>query len=111
MIRARVTDGLSLATGAKALVSENASHGNNLDLGFAAPAATDNVTSVGITQATGLITITYTARAGNGTLLLTPYDGAVLGTNLTNGTVPTSSITWDCTAGTLATQYLPSSCR
>lgn len=108
MIRARVTDGLSLASGAKALVSENAAAGNALDEGYTAPTATDNVTSVGITQATGYITITYTARAGNGTIILRPQAG---GADLTSGTVPANSISWDCTTGTLAAAYRPSSCR
>ena len=108
MIRARVTEGLSLAAGAKALVSENAASGNALDQGYTAPTATDNVTSVGITQATGVITITYTARAGNGTIILRPQSG---GAALTSGTVPANSIVWDCTTGTLAAAYRPASCR
>jgi type IV pilus assembly protein PilA len=107
-IRARVADGLSLAAGAKVLVAENAAAGNALDQGFTAPTATTNVTSVAITGATGYITITYTARAGNGTIILRPQAG---GADLASGTVPANSITWDCTTGTMAAAYRPSSCR
>lgn len=108
MIRARVTEGLSLASGAKALISENAASGAALGSGFTQPTATTNVTSVAITGATGLITITYEARAGGGTIILTPTSG---GAALATGTVPANSISWSCTAGTLAAAYRPSTCR
>lgn len=108
MIRARVTDGLSLASGAKTLISENAAAGNALDQGFVAPTATANVTSVAVAGGTGVITITYTQRAGNGTITLTPTAG---GNALASGTVPAGSISWTCAAGTMSAQYLPSSCR
>ena len=108
MIRARVTDGLSLASGVKTLISENAAAGATLNSGFVAPAATDNVTSVAI-GAAGIITVTYTARAGNGTIILTPTDAS--GAALADGTVPTGSINWSCTGGTLDAQYRPSTCR
>ncbi len=108
MIRARVTDGLSLASGAKTLISENAVSGAALDQGFVAPTATDNVTSVAVDGATGVITITYTAVAGGGTITLTPTAG---GAALTSGTVPTGSISWNCAAGTMSAQYLPAVCR
>jgi type IV pilus assembly protein PilA len=107
-IRARVSDGLILASGAKTLISENAASGNALDQGFVAPTATDNVTSVAVDGGTGQITITYTARASGGTITLTPTAG---GAALASGTVPTGSINWACAAGTMAVQYLPSSCR
>ncbi|MGL5985540.1 MAG: pilin, partial [Burkholderiales bacterium] len=69
-VRARVTEGLSLAAAAKALVAENAAAASaTLDLGYTAPQPTDSVTSVVITPASGVITITYTAAAGNGTLV------------------------------------------
>lgn len=107
-IRARVTDGLSLASAAKTAVAENAMNGNALDQGWTAPTATDNVTNVAIAGATGYVTITYTARAGGGTIILRPQAG---GADLTSGTVPANSLSWDCTTGTLAAAYRPSSCR
>ena len=45
-------------------------------LGIVAPAATDNVVSVGITALTGVITATGTAAAGGYTYILTPPDDA-----------------------------------
>ncbi len=108
IIRAKVTDGLSLAVGAKTLISENASAGNPLNQGFVAPTATANVASVAITAATGVITVTYTAAATGGTITLTPTDGA--GAALVSGTVPTGSTSWNCST-TIAVQYLPASCR
>ncbi len=89
-------------------MAETAVAGNAQDQGFNAPTATTNVTSVAVAGGTGVITITYTARAGNGTITLTPTAG---GAALVSGTVPTGSITCTCAAGTMAVQYLPSSCR
>ncbi|MDP2522115.1 pilin [Neptunomonas phycophila] len=106
-VRARVTEGLSLGAGAKVTVAENAANAlADLSTGWTAPAATNNVTSVAIAPATGVITITYTAAAGNGTILLVPSDanGA-----LANNTVPAGAIT--CNTGTLAANYRPSTCR
>ncbi|HBG29416.1 MAG TPA: pilus assembly protein, partial [Gammaproteobacteria bacterium] len=65
-IRARVTEGMSLASAAKTTVAENAMSGTAFSAGWTAPSATDNVTSVGISSSNGTITITYTAAAGNG---------------------------------------------
>lgn len=122
LTRARVTEGLALAAVPKAIVSENAMNGQALSLGYTAPSATVNVSSITI-SATGVITITYTARAGGGTIILTPSYGAA-GTTLVAGTVPTDSIKWDCGAaghtpaagyaggaGTLPSQYAPATCR
>lgn len=126
-VRAKVTEGLSLASSAKTTVSENAANGTPLASGFTAPAATPNVTSVGINSANGQITITYTsaiAAAGSNTLILTPLDdtAALVGT-ATSSTIPTNgSINWVCraagstnktntVAGTLPGKYAPAECR
>jgi type IV pilus assembly protein PilA len=71
------------------------------------------VSSVGIAQGTGIITITYTAAAGNGTIFLTPTsNGAALAGNATSSTVPSGgSIAWSCVGGTLALKYRPAACR
>jgi len=124
-VRARVSEGLSLASSAKTTVAENAANGTALDAGFTAPTATNNVTSVAISQATGEITITYAAKAGGGTLVLAPRDGGPAGAALagtaTASTVPTAgNITWNCnsasstragTKGTLAAKFAPAECR
>ena len=111
MIRARVTDGLSLASGVKTLVSENAAAGEPLNEGFLAAdyQATDNVSGVALDGATGVITVTYTARvvAAGETVTLTPEAG---GAALATGVVPSGSINWVC-ASSLDAQYLPSACR
>ena len=113
-VRAKVTEGLSLAGAAKVAVAENAANGNALDSGFTPPTGTNNVTSVGITQTTGVITVTYTAAIGNSsTLLLTPKSGgAALAGTASASTIPAGgSIEWDCKGGNLAAKYRPSACR
>jgi len=102
--RARVVEGMSLAAGAKTTVSENAYNGVPLTAGFAAPSATNNVSSVAI-AADGIITISYTVRAGNGTIVMTPNPVLVA------GTVPADRIKWDCLGGSLAAKYRPAECR
>lgn len=108
-IRARVSEGLELASSAKLAVSETMMTGNangtgaaaitaQTDTGYLTPAATPNVQSIAI-AAGGVITITYTAAAGGGTIILQPtYDA-------TNG------VTWSCTGGSLQAKYRPASCR
>ncbi|MDP1602584.1 MAG: pilin [Legionella sp.] len=103
-IRARVAEGLNLATAAKLAVSETAqSNAGKLPAtaeaaGYRAPAATVNVASIGIEN--GVITITYTKAAGGGTILLTP----IVATE-------TGEITWNCTGGSLDDRYRPQNCR
>lgn len=102
-IRARVSEGLNLATSAQVAVAETAQSTGALPAtqaatGYTSPAATTNVTSLAI-GAGGVITITYTAIAGGGTIIMTP-------TLTANG-----DITWVCTGGTLLAQYRPQQCR
>ena len=67
-VRARVSEGIVLASAAKLAVSENASNGQPFALGWAPPVATANVTSIAVAQDDGAITITYApAVAGAGT--------------------------------------------
>ncbi len=121
-VRAKVSEGLSLASGLKATVAENASNGIALNSNTpgvgAAPAfvPTRNVQNM-VVAANGEITITYPATAGGGTVVLSPRDGA---NALVAGTLPTNNITWNCnaagstlagTAGTLLAKYAPAECR
>jgi len=128
IVRAKVTEGMSLASSAKIVVAVNASEGEAFASGWIAPSATDSVASVAISAATGEISVTYTAKiaaAGANLLVLAPNDG-VAGTlaALTAGVPPTSgSLTWNCmsagstaattstTAGTIAGNLVPASCR
>ncbi len=108
-IRAKVTEGLSLASSAKATVAENASSAAAaLNAGWTAPAATPNVAGVAVDAGNGTITITYTAAAGGGTITLVPTSG---GAALAAGVPPAGSIDWDCTGGTLIDDYRPAQCR
>ena len=112
-VRAKVTEGLTLASSAKLAVAENASNGKNFDSGWVAPTATAAVGSLAIAQGNGEITITYTAAAGGGTIILTPTaGGAALAGTASASTVPTAgSVAWSCTGGTLLAKYRPAQCR
>lgn len=125
-VRAKVSEGLTLAAGAKAAVAENAANGVTFSSGFTAPGATKSVASVGISDTTGEITITYqSAVAAGGTLILSPRDGGSSGSALVgttaSSTVPSNgSITWNCnsagstkagTKGTVLAKYVPAECR
>ncbi|MBB1599513.1 pilin [Variovorax sp. UMC13] len=124
--RAKVTEGLSLATSAKTTVAENAAGSKPYDSGWVAPSATANVKSVGISQTDGSITITYNAPVEtDATLILRPYTGTGDGTALPDSKTagyapPDGSINWACgakgaakpaTAGTLNAKYAPANCR
>lgn len=131
IIRARVTDGLSMASSAKAAIAENAANGMGYASGWTAPTATPNVSAIAIAPATGAITITYTARGGGvagATLILTPSTGTPLaafaGGTATTSVVPTGgSINWACKSasstatagpgavGSLLSKYAPANCR
>ena len=113
-VRAKVTEGLSLADSYKVAVAENAANGMAFNTGTVALVATPNVSALTINSGTGEITITYTASAGNGTLVLSPRDA------LASGTIPTNALTWNCnsatstklgTKGTLVAKYSPANCR
>ena len=140
-IRARVTEGLNLASPAKVNVADIAQSGicrgaAGYTVGFVASAQSRNVAAgMAIDPAEGEITIPYTtavAAAGANQLVLVPYIGteaAALAipdpTCAAGGTfVPTQdSVKWRCmaagavstlgtaTAGTLLARYSPSECR
>lgn len=124
IIRAKVTEGLSLAAAAKTSVTENAANGAPFASGWTAPAGTDSVSSVAIDGTTGEITITYTtkvAAAGANTLVLAPRDGGSNGGALVAGTPPANgSVAWNCnsadsvlagTKGTIVGKFTPANCR
>lgn len=112
-VRAKVSEGLVLASGAKVSVAENAANAKPFADGFTAPQATDSIASVAIAQATGRITITLTAALGGKTVIFEPKSGGVvLAGTATASTVPAGgSIEWDCSIGTLEDKYLPAECR
>lgn len=104
--RAHVSEGISLASGAKTTVAEYlSSEGtwptNNTDAGLATPAsiAGNAVSSVSV-GASGTITVTYNtkvATAGS-TIIFVPSDAG-------------GGITWTCNTGNVASKLRPSNCR
>jgi type IV pilus assembly protein PilA len=120
-VRAKVTEALSLASGLKVTVADNAANGialNNNTPGVVLPAftATRNVATL-VVGLNGEITAGTTAAAGGGTIVLAPRDGA---NPLVAGTIPVNPITWNCnavgstkagTVGTLLARYAPAECR
>ena len=123
--RAKVSEGLALAAGAKTAIAENAASGSPFASGWTAPAATKNVASVAISATNGEITITYAAGVAEaGTLVLAPVDGtaALVGTTTASTPPVSGSISWNCnsvtpptsnigTKGTVKTKYVPANCR
>jgi len=107
-VRARVSEGLALASSAKATIGENiANNGAVISAGtclgvttWATVAANSHVAILGCADATGVITVTMDATAKSVAFTLTPAVSA-------NGPV-----TWVCATGTSTTfKYVPSQCR
>lgn len=118
--RAKVSEGLALASAAKTAVATNAAAGVPFSSGYISPTATKNVSSIAVDNTTGTVTITYTAALGGKTLLLIPKDGAAaLAGTASDSTIPTNSINWICASagssstpkGTMEAQYVPADCR
>ncbi|MDQ7050469.1 MAG: pilin [Enterobacterales bacterium] len=108
MIRTRISEGVLSAAAAKRVVILNAYNATDkFDRGWDKPAATEYVSKVKIDDDDGSITVTFTAKAGDGTLIFQPSDNNGF---LVKNTSPLGSITWDCTGGTLAQKYRPGNC-
>jgi len=104
-IRARVSEGLALAAGAKATVTENISNaGGTIGAGSCNgvntfTTATKNVASLACDDATGNITVNMTDVAKNVALTLKPTAGD-------------AGITWKCVVtDTTKHKYVPAECR
>lgn len=136
-MRARVAEGLALVGSAKVNVAVilqgggTNSNANGYRLGYSGVSvASANLAANGIAIAptTGQVTITTSARAGAGTLVLVPF--ANVNTSLPNATgapftAPTDPLQWRCNAfgsdplpgppptvaATLLQRYSPSECR
>ncbi|MGH8158708.1 MAG: pilin [Rhodanobacter sp.] len=111
LVKARVSEAYVLASELKAGVVVNASESssnlaNGADL-VTTGNGTSNVDSTDVDTTNGTITVTTTARAGDGVLTLKPSDGT--GAPLTAGTRPNGNIQWACTAS-IAQKYLTSTC-
>jgi type IV pilus assembly protein PilA len=112
-VRARVSEALVMASGAKATISENAVNAASaLNVGvddIAAGSGLKNVSTMTTASGTGVITVVTTATAGAVTLTLTPTsNGAALAVN----TIPQGPIVWKCAASSTSfNKYVPSECR
>jgi type IV pilus assembly protein PilA len=115
VVRAKVTEGLSLASAAKSAVSENAVSGVTFSSGWVAPNATAIVSKnisgqsrlaadsgIEINDTNGVITITYTNKIPSNpatpnvapTIKLVPFDGA---NPLSKGLIIQGGmVNWDC---------------
>lgn len=112
-VRARVSEGFTLASAAKTAVADNAANvTGDLALGYNAPAATTNVASVAVASGTGKITITYGANVDAGkVVVLNPTSG---GAALSIAAPPTDRISWSCKTAdgtTLLDKHRPAECR
>lgn len=122
-IRARVSEGLSLARAAKAIVSENAASAqDSLARGYQSPTHAPSVSSIVIDPAHGEIVVTFTALVGPGapTLVLAPRQGSPSGPALVAGEAFDGTSVWNCNAagsaragatGTLPSRLAPADCR
>ncbi len=125
--RAKVTEGVSLASSAKIAVAENATNARPYKAGWVAPSETANVKSVAIEDRPARSRSPTRSRSRRAaTLILRPFTGptaapAALPNSTTTGYAPPEgSITWACgaagaaapaAAGTLEGKYAPSNCR
>ena len=108
-IRAQVSEGLNLAAGAKAAVTEywqdqGVMPGDNATAGIEAPAAiAGNYVSTVTVGAAGVITVAYGGPRANanltGTLLMTPNAAGA------------GSVQWVCSGAGIQNKWLPAACR
>ena len=113
VVRSRVSEALTAADALKTAVAENAANGKAYDSGVQAIIASENMdaTAAPVDGGTGQITVTTSAKAGAGTVIFVPSDGAVGNALPAAGTPPQNAIQWTCTGGTLVAKYRPAQCR
>lgn len=102
VVKARVMEGVELATPARLAVSEafmsqHSFPGSAEQYTYESPTPTSNVAGIQI-GANGAIVISYTKQAGDGTLILTPQVKA------------DGQLVWQCKEGTLPLKYRPQIC-
>ena len=110
-IRAKVTEGLSLAGAAKVAVSETYSSrgavgGINISYGLplAASISGNSVASIGV-AGSGVITITYNAAGLGGTPTANGGLVTMVPSFLAGG------VKWNCKGGSMPAKYRPAQCR
>lgn len=115
LARGRVGEGLSLASGARLAVAENAAAGSPLGSGYVAPPSTRNIDTIAVDDATGEISIRYTGRvapAGSDTLVLVPSlpdasDPPTSRVALESGIALGGALAWECFAAGKHASSLP----
>lgn len=109
--RSRVSEGLSLAGGAKSALTEYYASNNKWPANNAEAGIADNITGNAVSGVTvsrdgdtaagkGKITVTFNDKVKSGDTLIMEGVGNDAG-----------SVKWTCTGGTLVTKYRPSECR
>lgn len=105
-VRARVSEGLNMASSAKMAVSEHRLSEGTFPANNAAAGYQTGISTLvaNIVIANGTITVTYSgdarlSTAANGTLTLVPTMGGG------------SAVQWNCVAGTIPVKYVPAECR
>lgn len=108
VVRARVAEGLVMATPAKLLVLENLACGeHDFALGWSISPATAHVQSISVDGVSGAITVDFTDPAGGGDIILQPsIGGAPISESNSSG-----QVVWDCSGGSLSSLYRPADCR
>ena len=108
IVRAKVTEGLSIASAAKTTVAENAVNGmTDLSLGWSFT-STDKITSVSVNTTSGVISVQFNSTVKSIPLTLTPLSA---GAALAAGTVPSDAITWSCSTVAANFRFVPANCR
>lgn len=134
-VRARVSEGLGLASAAKTHVLDMVNSGTvstaaqGYATGYSPPAATQNVASLTINGTSGVITLTTAAAAGGGSVLLVPFtsDGttsSALPAPSASSTLVQGAVQWKClvegasafvgvsvASNALPAKYAPAQCR
>jgi type IV pilus assembly protein PilA len=109
LVRTQVSEGAVLADGAKTAVAEFYSStgrfpSNNLSAGLATAASISGKYVSSVTQVSGVITAAYGGPKASTNI---PSTSTLLISAIANA----GSVNWTCKSATIATKYLPTSCR
>ncbi len=117
-VRAKVTEGLGMASGVKTTVAENIftqGGGNLLSSGNCTGTTLTvggHVADLKCKDSTGVITVIMDATARGVTLTLTPIVNSAGGGGDNHGTTPPTGVTWACQVSTAQhNSYVPNNCR
>jgi len=115
-VRSQVSEAATLASGSETAVAEyyqnkGTAPPSNLSAGVASPASIGGSYVASVTVGAGGI-ITSAMGTGTGAGFGSKANSKVSGqTVIFSPTFSTGSVAWKCKSGTIASKYLPSSCR